>query len=1116
MKRFTLTLVAVMITALSFAQRTVQPSKASLSALKSEMAIPQFKMERPTGKIAEAKVSAKAPAMAPTIISDTPAGTLKTYTRSGSNYDYNSTTGAFELSEQSGTIKIVFSTDGKKAYIQNPISGDAEFGSWVEGDLSDDGKKITVSMGQYIGYFDQYSAGLFLGVVDYDTTNNEFTWDKNVTEVTYTIGDDDKITLNGTSATKVFAAVWDDDETIYRADFESVYTPYTFEEPDKVTPPEGLETTTLTWVGRAYINGYQIIKYNVKIGFNDTEVYLQGFDRDLPDAWIYGELDADNNVIVFPAGQYLGLDDESNPHYLVGSEDLDEMADLVYNYKQTTDGKTLLTQRTTYYSLTYDLESVATNFNYLGYGSGMHNITAVTPPSTLETRLYTLTYQHMSGSGATATGTESKLNVEFGIADGKAYLKGVDAAADTKGWLVGTVSGNKITFEAPQLFDADGKAVFLAYSRESQGIVDNIVFNYDSTTKYITQSDGNTLVVNSELIGRLYFYELMENAQTGEFEEPEKVTPPTGMETVDAFLASSTYDAGVRTTDVLTNLKVGFADEDVYVQGFDTKLPDNWIKGTLDTSAGTVTFDVQYIGMDEDQIFHYLVGTSGSDVSNLTFSYKTTEDGKFIMQLPSGTFYSINKSATALSFVYYGYNAAIHNLAPITEKPAGLENNIYTYNYQILAGSGSSITYTDATKNVMFGILGDKAYIKGIANAATDVWIVGKVNGDKITFDTPQSLSADGSIVLLGYDLANGVFLDKVEFSYDPATKYISQTDDAVLIVNSVLLNGLYSYERLAHGQTAAFSDEIVTPPAGLTTSTRYFEGRKNDNSFARQNITVGIDNQDVYIKGIFAEMPEAWVKGTLDESGNITIPTNQYLGLVDDVTRYLVGYKGGVTDIVATKSPQGIYRTTTYVFPTSAKSSTTYIGYFFTASAVAPALPESVTAPTSLTTADFKLTATSGITGEQTVKVGFDGDDVYFQGIYNSTNYVNAWVKGTKNGEGKYVFTTPQRLGNYYTYFCGYDANGLVDEVVFDYDAATNTFTAEGNYCINSNIANRYPYQSVVGAKLVGPNPDGINAINAVKGADESAWYTVNGVRVAAPTQKGLYIHNGKKVVIK
>lgn len=30
------------------------------------------------------------------------------------------------------------------------------------------------------------------------------------------------------------------------------------------------------------------------------------------------------------------------------------------------------------------------------------------------------------------------------------------------------------------------------------------------------------------------------------------------------------------------------------------------------------------------------------------------------------------------------------------------------------------------------------------------------------------------------------------------------------------------------------------------------------------------------------------------------------------------------------------------------------------------------------------------------------------------------------------------------------------------------------------------------------------------------SAWYTLTGVKVAAPTQKGIYIHNGKKVIIK
>ena len=39
-----------------------------------------------------------------------------------------------------------------------------------------------------------------------------------------------------------------------------------------------------------------------------------------------------------------------------------------------------------------------------------------------------------------------------------------------------------------------------------------------------------------------------------------------------------------------------------------------------------------------------------------------------------------------------------------------------------------------------------------------------------------------------------------------------------------------------------------------------------------------------------------------------------------------------------------------------------------------------------------------------------------------------------------------------------------------------------------------------------------GINEVNAVENND---WYTINGIRVAVPT-KGLYIHNGKKVMVK
>ena len=46
-----------------------------------------------------------------------------------------------------------------------------------------------------------------------------------------------------------------------------------------------------------------------------------------------------------------------------------------------------------------------------------------------------------------------------------------------------------------------------------------------------------------------------------------------------------------------------------------------------------------------------------------------------------------------------------------------------------------------------------------------------------------------------------------------------------------------------------------------------------------------------------------------------------------------------------------------------------------------------------------------------------------------------------------------------------------------------------------------------------------GINTINTNDKAKHNAWYNLQGVKVsngAQPTQKGIYIHNGKKVVVK
>lgn len=43
-----------------------------------------------------------------------------------------------------------------------------------------------------------------------------------------------------------------------------------------------------------------------------------------------------------------------------------------------------------------------------------------------------------------------------------------------------------------------------------------------------------------------------------------------------------------------------------------------------------------------------------------------------------------------------------------------------------------------------------------------------------------------------------------------------------------------------------------------------------------------------------------------------------------------------------------------------------------------------------------------------------------------------------------------------------------------------------------------------------------GINGIKADVQAENNAWYNIAGQRVSTPTQKGLYLHNGKKIVIR
>ena len=81
------------------------------------------------------------------------------------------------------------------------------------------------------------------------------------------------------------------------------------------------------------------------------------------------------------------------------------------------------------------------------------------------------------------------------------------------------------------------------------------------------------------------------------------------------------------------------------------------------------------------------------------------------------------------------------------------------------------------------------------------------------------------------------------------------------------------------------------------------------------------------------------------------------------------------------------------------------------------------------------------------------------------------------------------------------------VNKIIFN-DGSSQTINFDfrnGNY---------YTFQRVVGNVI--DNATGISHIKAnAQGGD--SWYTMSGTRMASkPTQKGVYIHQGKKAVVK
>ena len=103
-----------------------------------------------------------------------------------------------------------------------------------------------------------------------------------------------------------------------------------------VTPPNGVTAETYyTAGGNFYVqaesgwaNGTSDMP-SVNVVIDGSDMYIQGLAYWFDDAWIKGTIEG--TTVTFPSGQYIGSD-EYGDEFIVGSEDGETVADIVFEY----------------------------------------------------------------------------------------------------------------------------------------------------------------------------------------------------------------------------------------------------------------------------------------------------------------------------------------------------------------------------------------------------------------------------------------------------------------------------------------------------------------------------------------------------------------------------------------------------------------------------------------------------------------------------------------------------------------------------------------------------------------------------------------------------------------
>ena len=319
------------------------------------------------------------------------------------------------------------------------------------------------------------------------------------------------------------------------------------------------------------------------------------------------------------------------------------------------------------------------------------------------------------------------------------------------------------------------------------------------------------------------------------------------------------------------------------------------------------------------------------------------------------------------------------------------------------------------------------------------------------------------------------------------------------------------------------FAKTPVVIPEGLETETYgltasiLMNGKTKTSDFDTQ-LEVGFDGDDIYIQGFSIDTPEFWVKGCKNADGNYVIPSNQYMGTWDvgGIGWYMMDYyftavdeQNQLADVVFTVDTENKTISNNQTLVVNGAENEVYPYYTLTNGAFRY-IPEVVAMPANPSVVDFVTTGDYPWVAFNIPTVGTNGEELLMKRL----SY-QIWVE--KEGELS-ALTLTKNLYDYLTEDMSvipYSFSDMTDilrggEKVYLFQGKElKTWNNIGVKCIytGGGVTNETP--------IVWEDGTTTGISNVKTNVDKAAIYNMNGQRVHV-AKKGLYIINGRKVVVK